>query len=799
MKVSKRIVILVLMAMLAFALMLSATSCGGSTNNTAEDNGNNGTETNVQEVGVDEGDIVKMKGNYIFKAQRDGVTVSKVENGYLSLVSRYALINVTPKELFVTDDKLVVISSFGVENSRTSIHVFGLSEGMDTALLYSAEINANFYSSRLYKNRNLLYVFAQRKNESRYFDGTLGTSGYLENGELKEAYTENVSYSDVIGDKFTVSYSSSFSFFIKIDLSALDSTASCYTNCAVYDVYMSENAIYGLYNYSINEKLDDVRNTGCGARVYTAYKVTKYVYLFRLDNMTLRETGHVTFENYVIKDRLSLKEYGEKLYVAAEKTDGSGSTVAALDRNMHYINQLEKIAPRENVKSVSYDEVDGRLYCYIVTYRNVDPLFKVDVTDANDMFVVGAVKVTGYSGYTYSVSDELLIGVGYGGTEQSANTRELQVGLYDVKSDIPQLINSFSVPDFSYAEALENIHAFCVDGRAMIFGFSATRASGYDRRQGAYIFRIVEKNNENGGEELPIAQKYSLTPLAYLSDFKDGYVSDDKFAEYRFINRILIDDSFIYTVSDAYIKSYLISELEEGKRVPFDSLKTVVNVNYSETDKAGGNYGFSYSGFPEGDAKSTYRYELASELGYEYERADNVEAAGDKVRLAPYTVKSDYYEVPDEVKTPTHKVELLFHSTHTPDKIYIIADYFSVGSRFKVIFKKGDKEIYSAGGSGNLSKEELAVFKATGRIYLGENLSSLGDFDRVYIEFYGSALIDEVVALDADGNAIEMFVIASSALSSGGTEELKGGAQTVYFAGLVDYWKNINSENSDDE
>ena len=68
---------------------------------------------------------------------------------------------------------------------------------------------------------------------------------------------------------------------------------------------------------------------------------------------------------------------------------------------------------------------------YVVTFRQVDPLYTLDLSDKDDPKVLGELKILGYSAYLHPVSDDLLLGVGQDATEQGRRLGT-QLSLFDV-------------------------------------------------------------------------------------------------------------------------------------------------------------------------------------------------------------------------------------------------------------------------------------------------------------------------------------------------------------------------------
>lgn len=67
---------------------------------------------------------------------------------------------------------------------------------------------------------------------------------------------------------------------------------------------------------------------------------------------------------------------------------------------------------------------------YIVTFRRIDPLYVVDLTDTNRPFIAGELEIPGFSDFLHPVSDDLLLGVGYSADNWPNNS--LKLSLFDV-------------------------------------------------------------------------------------------------------------------------------------------------------------------------------------------------------------------------------------------------------------------------------------------------------------------------------------------------------------------------------
>ncbi|MET8757350.1 beta-propeller domain-containing protein [Lentzea sp. NPDC004782] len=96
---------------------------------------------------------------------------------------------------------------------------------------------------------------------------------------------------------------------------------------------------------------------------------------------------------------------------------------------------------------------------YVVTFRQTDPLYTLDLSDPKQPKVTGELKITGFSAYLHPAGDGKLIGVGQEATDQGRVTGT-QVSLFDVSNPAaPQRLAQYHLPD-SNSEAQFDPHAF---------------------------------------------------------------------------------------------------------------------------------------------------------------------------------------------------------------------------------------------------------------------------------------------------------------------------------------------------
>jgi uncharacterized secreted protein with C-terminal beta-propeller domain len=119
------------------------------------------------------------------------------------------------------------------------------------------------------------------------------------------------------------------------------------------------------------------------------------------------------------------------------------------------IGSVDGLGKNERVYAVRFIEDKG----YVVTFRQVDPLYVVDLSDPREPEVKGELKINGYSAYLHPIGQDLLLGVGQNATDEG-RTLGTQVSVFDVSdpSD-PRRLSRMTFED-AYSEAEWDHHAF---------------------------------------------------------------------------------------------------------------------------------------------------------------------------------------------------------------------------------------------------------------------------------------------------------------------------------------------------
>ncbi|WP_312645321.1 beta-propeller domain-containing protein [Hydrogenoanaerobacterium sp.] len=252
--------------------------------------------------------------------------------------------------------------------------------------------------------------------------------------------------------------------------------------------------------------------------------------------------------------------------VSTHKTDPlkrvTDNNVYVLNQYLERIGTLEGLAPDETIYSVRYiDDI-----AYIVTYKQVDPLFAIDLSDPQTPKVLGQLKIPGFSEYLHPIDDDTLLGFGYDTATKpdgAAITKGLKLSLFDISNpQTPKETQVYQMGDRgSNSEALYNHKAFVYYGSKDIVGIPVTLFTEYGNNStdewarnykfafdGLYLFQVTEEKIEYLGS---ISQSGDITDENQLYD------------QGLNVQRGVYIGDTIYTFSRSKVTAHSISDLEK--------------------------------------------------------------------------------------------------------------------------------------------------------------------------------------------------------------------------------------------
>jgi hypothetical protein len=160
----------------------------------------------------------------------------------------------------------------------------------------------------------------------------------------------------------------------------------------------------------------------------------------------------------------AMSEHGGHLRVASTVGDAwderrpSESVVTVLEVGrgaLAKVGQVTGLGLTETIHAVRFIGEVG----YVVTFRQTDPLYTLDLRDPTDPEVTGELKILGYSAYLHPMGDDLLLGVGQD-ADQLGRTKGMQLSLFDVSDPAaPVVLDQIDLVD-SYSDVEYDHRAF---------------------------------------------------------------------------------------------------------------------------------------------------------------------------------------------------------------------------------------------------------------------------------------------------------------------------------------------------
>jgi len=208
-------------------------------------------------------------------------------------------------------------------------------------------------------------------------------------------------------------------------------------------------------------------------------------------------------------NQFSLDEYNKYLRIAV--TVGQNNMFGTESANDLYVLN-SALAITGSVKDMGITE---RIYSarfiadrgYIVTFRQTDPFYVIDLSDPAKPELKGELKIPGYSGYLHPISEHKILGIGKEGNN-------IKISLFDVTSAAnPKEAAKYTLNEY-YSDILNNHHAFLLDSKHQVFFLPG--------QQGGYVFSYAGEKLELKKAVSGIQAKRAL----YLDDYM--YILGDK-------------------------------------------------------------------------------------------------------------------------------------------------------------------------------------------------------------------------------------------------------------------------------
>ncbi|MEN8904806.1 MAG: beta-propeller domain-containing protein, partial [Clostridiales bacterium] len=421
------------------------------------------SKTNTQVDGVDEADVVKTDGNYIYHVNKNRLLITNIDDPKnMKIVKKIDFKDdfyVT--ELYADSNNLTIIGSqnikiesylpqidkdINIDDTRNimpstnfvKVMVFDISDKTNIKQVRDFEIEGNYISSR--KINNNLYIISN-KNIFNYiiYPNSNNNSSILEKSSealLVPIFKDRNGYKKISYDDihyFPDSPDANYLNVSSIDVtnSKKDTKIQTYLGsgnniyCSLKNLYVSVNFYDTAKN---NEKSKLPEN---GLIYYNNLKTL--IYKFSLDKLDVNYQSKGEVPGSIL-NQFSMDEKDDYFRLATtENGQTQKNNLYIMDKNMKTIGKINNIAPGEQIYSVRF--MNDR--AYIVTFKTVDPLFVIDIKNPTSPKILGSLKIPGFSDYLHPFDDNHIIGFGKDTIEKngSAYHMGLKMALFDV-SDV---------------------------------------------------------------------------------------------------------------------------------------------------------------------------------------------------------------------------------------------------------------------------------------------------------------------------------------------------------------------------
>lgn len=501
------------------------------------------SRTNVQETDVDEGDIVKTDGTWIYILRQDGsFSIVRAEDGNTELESTTkldlaGLSNAEVREMYLDGEQLAIVM-----------------DGMSTELQKDREVyrTATGYQTVLsvwdITDRSQPKQTGSMKQDGRYRDSR-------KNGRFVYLFT---SYTPYLADSYEES-----TLVPRINGEAVAYDRFYLPERPANEDYLVISAI----NLTEPEQVTDQKVLVSGAENF--YVSTENIYITNVNNstesdVTVTEIVKFHYKNGTItgvaagavkgylNDSFSMNEYDGMLRVVSTYYDEDWeewNALYILDEKLQQLSAIEDLAKGETIRSARFFGTTG----YFVTFRQTDPLFSVDLSDPKEPKVIGELKISGFSSYLHFYGENLLLGIGYEADEDTGTTTGLKLSMFDISdpSDVKE-VDRIVLPGMTWCPSIEDYKSILVDPTKNLIGFYC------DKRYFVYSY-----DTENGFTRELLCDFYS-------DDFAqpDGWdtEADEKTADiaatvdYDNMRGIYIGNA-LYLAGNNFVASY---DMENG-------------------------------------------------------------------------------------------------------------------------------------------------------------------------------------------------------------------------------------------
>ncbi len=511
------------------------------------------SDTNLREQGVDEGDIVKTDGRYIYLLQENQyLTIVKAADEQSEVLSKTLLYSeksssteeasallpwdekvssYTPEEIILSGDHLLLVLSevrSGDENndwtstSYTRLVTLDLTDSSAPTVIGNIAQRGSYEQARHIHGVTYLYTTMYPKLNSTLEESDLSVS---------------VADQELSPESFCIpKLLTSASYLVYSSIRDEDPLHVC--DAGVFlsggeQFYISETSLYVLNSYFGNTKsqtqitrfaqtdgtIEGISSCMLGGYVNDTWSIDEYQGNLRV-LLTYYGVNVVDFFSYLLSgDGLSDAYYYSQ--------QDQKNALIVLDEKLQKISRIGGIGKDEEIKSARFMGDTA----YFVTYQNTDPLFRVDLSDPTHPKLLDSLEIEGFSSYLHPFGDDRLLGIGYDTDPYTGAVRGLKFTMFDTSiSGELQEVQTTILPGITSCPAINDYKSIFVSPEKGLFGFyysdhyllySYQEDDGFSSENICDLLPITLTEGKNSGDVrgLYIGEEFYITGDSYVLGF----------------------------------------------------------------------------------------------------------------------------------------------------------------------------------------------------------------------------------------------------------------------------------------
>ena len=505
----------------------------------------NFSKTNTQHKNVDEEDIIKTDGDYIYrlkeKYEQDEIVIYKADGKKTKKVSTI--------DVYPLLDDYYLDDEYYSESNASGMYLYGNKLVVvyeSYTKIFAKDCKCKYCEKENYENFTQILIFDITKKSKPKFIKEFKQSGYYDNSRIidgklyvssnycvstyeKIKKKEKTRYLPMLCEGKTQKIQSEDKIYFADDTSSIEYVVIC-----SYDIdktsrvddmsifgqsemaYVSENNIY-LTEEVYNDDYDVFKT-----------KVTR----LSLNKGFIKRSAKGQFSGEIL-NQFSMDEYKGYLRLVATQDswrEDSYNSLCILDSNMNVVSSIKKLAKGECIYSARFMGD----YAYFVTFKETDPLFCADVSNPRYPRIVSKLKIPGFSDYLHPFGKNKLFGFGQS-TTKNGEVTGLKLSMFDIsdKTNIKEE-NVLKLGD-GYSEANYNHKAILVSSDKNLIAFSMKKIYTKNNKRKASSYYYIYSYGKNSFKQLARIKVFDMSANSYY-DYEGGEVRGLYIDDYFYIS-----------------------------------------------------------------------------------------------------------------------------------------------------------------------------------------------------------------------------------------------------------------------